>query len=310
MKSKIALEESLLGGRFYPIGAVASLTGVSPITLRAWERRYGLIQPHRKRSGHRLFTREDIDLILRVVALLGDGMRIGQVRDQLLAEARERDGAHQPSVWDTYRNEMIASIVCFDEHRLETIYGNALSLHPVETVTRELLTPLLVELGNRWRSGSGSIAEEHFFAFFLRNTLGARFHHRQRDSSGRRILAACLPGEHHEIGLLLFGLAAHQAGLQLIVLGADMPLRELAGTAATSHCEAIVLSGALEPEIFIIENQLVDLINETHLPIFIGGAVSIDCCDAIERAGAVPLGSDIGQGLKRVVDALESKSYE
>jgi DNA-binding transcriptional MerR regulator len=309
MNPKTAIKDPL-EGRLYPIGTVSSLTGVPPITLRAWERRHGLVQPHRKRSGHRLFTREDIDLILRVVVLIEDGMRIGQVREQLLAEDRRRDEAHGSTVWATYRKEMIAAIAHFDEHRLESTYGNALSLHPVETVTHELLAPLLVELGDRWQSGSGSVAEEHFFAFYLRNTLGARFHHRHRENPGRRILAACLPGEHHEIGLLLFGLSAHQAGLQLIFLGPNTPLGELAGAAAISHCEAIVLSGAIEPEPSVIGNQLVDLRNETDLPIFIGGAVSIDCCDAIERAGATVLGSNITQGLKRLIDALESKSQE
>ena len=60
-------------------------------------------------------------------------------------------------------------------------------------VTRKLLTPLLVELGLRWESRKGSIAEEHFFAFYLRNKLGARFHHRARNGDGPQILIAGLP---------------------------------------------------------------------------------------------------------------------
>jgi DNA-binding transcriptional MerR regulator len=307
MNAGIATNEPL-EGYLYPIGTVSSLTGVPPITLRAWERRYGLIQPHRKPSGHRLFTREDIDLIHRVVAFLEDGMRIGQVRERLLAESQNQDITAAPTVWDSYRSEMIAAIVQFDEQRLESTYGSALSLHPVDTVTRQLLTPLLIDLGERWQSGAGSIAEEHFFAFYLRNTLGARFHHRQRDNSGRRILAACMPGEHHEIGLLLFGLAAHQAGLQLVLLGADTPLQELAATASIANCEAIVLSGAIVPETSVIEEQLASLTKETELPVFIGGLTSVDCCEAIEHVGAVALGSDIGQGLKRLTDTLESRS--
>ncbi len=294
------------GRRRYPIGTVASLTGVSPITLRAWERRYGLVHPLRKPSGHRLYSREDIDLIHRVVALLEGGMRIGQVKDELIAETPEEEQGEASTVWDSYRNEMIAAIVRFDERRLETAYGNALALHPVETVTRELLTPLLVELGERWQSGAGNIAEEHFFAFYLRNTLGARFHHRQRDTTGRKILAACLPGEHHEIGLLLFGLAAHQAGFRLVLLGADMPLSDIPLAAAKSDCEAIVLSGSIKPEATVIEADLPRLVNETNLPVLIGGLTSVNNHDAISRAGAIPLGSDINQGLRHLMDILRT----
>ena len=63
----------------FPIRTVSELTGVNAITLRAWETRYGLIDPIRKPSGHRLYTQEHIDLINRVVGLLDRGMRIGQI---------------------------------------------------------------------------------------------------------------------------------------------------------------------------------------------------------------------------------------
>jgi DNA-binding transcriptional MerR regulator len=296
------------GRRRYPIGTVSSLTGVPPITLRAWERRHGLIHPLRKPSGHRLYSRQDIDLIHRVVALLEGGMRIGQVKEELIAETPLEEEAKPSTVWDSYRNEMIAAIIRFDERRVESAYGNALALHPVESVTRNLLTPLLIELGDRWQVGEGSIAEEHFFAFYLRNTLGARFHHRQRDTTGRKILAACLPGEHHEIGLLLFGLAAHQAGFQLVLLGADMPLSDLALTAATSECEAIVLSGAIEPERSTVEQDLPRLVKDTNLPVLVGGQTAVDSHAAIIKAGAIPLGSDIDQGLRRLIEALHTES--
>ena len=296
--------------RLYPIGTVSNLTGVPAITLRAWERRYGLVSPVRKPSGHRLYTREDIDLIHRVVALLDDGMRIGQVGQKLLQETREQEVTNTSTVWDRYRKEMISAIVQFDEQRLESTYGNALSLHPVGTVTRELLIPLLVVLGERWRSGTDRVAEEHFFTFYLRYTLGARFHHRQRDNIGRRILVACFSGDHHEVGLLLFGLAAHQAGWQPVLLGADMPLDDLSSTADRAHCEAIVLSGVIAPATIVIEEDLARLTDGTDLPVFVGGLASVDACDAIERAGAVALGSDIDQGLERLTDILESKANE
>ena len=110
--------------------------------------------------------------------------------------------------------------------------------------------------------------------------------------------------------MLLFGLAAHQAGWQLVLLGADMPLDDLSSTADKAHCEAIVLSGAIEPERIVIERDLARLTDETELPVFVGGFASVDFCNAIERAGAVALGSDIDQGLERLAEILESKANE
>src|SRR5210317_1928382 len=183
-KTDAVLDEQPHG--LFPIRTVSELTGVNAITLRAWETRYGLIEPIRKSSGHRLYTQEHIDLINRVVGLLDRGMRIGQVSAELLAEPSEENepGEREPDHWKRYINGMIAAIICFDEDAMERIYGEALSHYPVWIVTEKLLTPLLRELGERWYSGRGSVAEEHFFAFYLRNKLGALFHHRSRNQVG------------------------------------------------------------------------------------------------------------------------------
>ena len=127
------------------------------------------------------------------------------------------------------------------------MYSQALSLYPIETVTDDLLLPVLQELGRRWKSGEGSIAEEHFFSVYVRNKLGARFHHRTRTRTGPRILAACLPDEQHELGLLIFSLAAHERGLRIVMLAAQTPLEELALAARRARCNAIVLSSTLTP---------------------------------------------------------------
>lgn len=292
--------------KLYTIGTVSKLTGVGAITLRAWERRYGLITPVRKESGHRLYTRRHIDQINRITALTQQGLRISQVTPEMLeSELQEGDGSEAGNdVWKDYLNSMVAAIVSFDEDRLEEIYNGALSLYPIGVVTEKLLTPLLIELGLRWVSNEGNIAEEHFFAFYLRNKLGARYHHRTRGNTGPRILLAGMSGEHHEIGLLLFSLAAHDAGYRVIPLGANMPLDELAQVAKKKNCAAIILSGAIEPKKSILDNDLPELVRVLGIPVMVGGLTSVYCCDAITRAGAEALGRDIGHGLQRMAELL------
>lgn len=294
------------GEKLYTIGTVSKLTGVGAITLRAWERRYGLIKPVRKESGHRLYTRAHIDQINRITALTQQGMRISQVQPEMLesslqsGEGESADTNH----WQEYLNSMVAAVVSFDEDRLEEIYNEALSLYSIGVVTEKLLTPLLIELGLRWESGDGSIAEEHFFAFYLRNKLGARYHHRSRVKSGARILVAGMPGEHHEMGLLLFALAAHESGYRVISLGANMPLPELARVAKKKNCSAIVLSGMLEPSRATLTVDLPDLVKEAGIPVMVGGLSSVYSCDAINKAGAEALGRDLEHGLQRVAEVL------
>ena len=291
--------------KLYTIGTVSKLTGVGAITLRAWERRYNLITPVRKESGHRLYTRRHIDQINRITALTQEGMRISQITPEMLESDVQGEGDANDA-WTDYLNSMMAAIIGFDEDRLEEIYNGALSLYPIGMVTRKLLTPLLVELGLRWEAGEGSVAEEHFFAFYLRNKLGARYHHRSRGNHGASLLLAGVPGEHHEIGLLLFALAAHERGYRVIPLGANMPLSELAAVARMKQCSAIALSGAIGPGRDVLEKALPDLVRSAGVPVMVGGLASVHACDAIVRAGAETLGRDIDHGLKRIDEILSS----
>lgn len=296
----------------YPIGTVSELTGVNAITLRAWERRYGLFEPVRKTSGHRLYTQQHIDQINRIVSLLDRGMRIGQVRAHLDAEqARAADGTGTvQALWNRYLERMIAGVVQFDEAALEETYGEALAIYPVKTVTEELLTPLLMELGRRWEDGEGTVAEEHFFGCYLRSKLGARFHHRVRAQDGPKLLLACLPGDRHETGLLLFALAANDAGYQTIVLGADMPLDELPAAARKTRCAAIVLSGLVAPDSATLKGDLSACVRKCNVPVFIGGRASVEACDALKHAGTEPLGTDVETGLARMAEILNDATRE
>lgn len=294
----------------YPIRTVSTLTGVNPVTLRAWERRYGLIKPKRTAKGHRLYTREDIELINQVVTLLDRGLSISQVRTALRSRKQPEGLAPKDAEpWRRYRERIIAAVTRFDEDAIEETYNNALSLYPVDIVTRRLLLPLLKELGDRWESAEGSVAEEHFLGVYLRNKLGARFHHRSRNTSGPKLLLACMAGEQHEIGLLLFALSAHDRGYRLVLLGPNMPLAELSLAAKRSASDAIALSGSIEPAPEVL-NELAALVEVTGLPVFVGGATSIRHRDALINAGAIPLGQDIQQGLRRLGESIKESKHD
>jgi cobalamin-dependent methionine synthase I len=117
-------------------------------------------------------------------------------------------------------------------------------------------------------------------------------------------LLAGLPGEHHDIGLLLFALAAIEVGYRVLPFGPDMPLEHLAKIARSKHCTAIVLSGAVEPPGEVLNDDLPGLVTATSLPVFVGGLSSVYGCDAITKAGAEPLGQDIDHGLQRLKEVL------
>lgn len=296
---------------YFPMRTVSAITGVNPVTLRAWERRYGLIMPTRTPKGHRIYSQNDIELINRIVNLLDRGISIGQASHSLGKNVSKTAANREPqdSPWLLYQERAIDAVVRFDEIHLDTIYNQALALYPIDIVTERMLVPVLITLGKRWENTEGSIAEEHFFGAFMRNKLGARFHHRQKKTSGKKLLVCCLPGEHHEIGVMLFSLAAHDHGYRIVYLGPNMPLQELATTARRAGCDAIVLSGSITPQDTLLKRELPGLVNKADCPVFMGGTSSVRCSAAIEQAGAMPLGSDIRTSMKRIEQGFEDKSH-
>lgn len=284
----------------YPIRTVCALTGLNPITLRAWERRYGFIKPTRTPGGQRMYTQEHVDKINRALAMLERGASIGSAARALRGTA----ATDATDVWTALRTQIISAIVRFDEQALDSIYESALALQPIEAVTRKLLVPVLEELGRRWESEEGRVAEEHFFTTYTRNKLGARLHHRRRTATRFRLLCACAPGEQHELGLLLFALAAHDNNLSCVLLGADMPMSELAAAGARAACDGIAISMSTDPHGEWLHQELPQLVARAGKPVFVGGRASAAHGDAISRARAVAIGADISRALRRIVAVL------
>ena len=294
----ILMETRLDNDRLYPIGTVSERTGVNSVTLRAWERRYGLVQPRRTASGRRLYSEADVRLIEHVLEQLDSGLPISSVARQLSHGLEE---SSLVDIWQEYRRTMIEAIKRFDEPTLDSIYNEAMSLYPVDIVTARLIVPLLEELGQRWSSAvEGGIAEEHFFSVFMRNKFGARLHHSNAHNNGPVIIAACLPGEHHEFGLLLFALSALARGYRLILLGPDMPLHELPLVLARTRADGLVLSGSSTANCRELSMQIYGLIRSVNVPVFIGGEVAEKCREVIEEPGGIAVGADLASGVQLI----------
>ena len=158
----------------------------------------------------------------------------------------------------------------FDEPQLNAVYNEALSLYPLDVVNERLVIPTLRALGEQWSERPAGIAEEHFFSSFLRNKLGARFHHLSMNSAGPKLVAACMPGERHELGLLMFCLAATQHGYRAVMLGPSVPTPAMPPAIQAVDGQALVLSTSVAPNAQTLRD-LTKLVLDVQVPVFVGG---------------------------------------
>jgi len=229
----------------FPIREVARLTGVNPVTLRAWERRYGLIQPTRTDSGHRLYSQVDIESVRSILAWIERGVAVSKV-GKILAKSSTIKSASSPgyeevsaSEWGEWQAQLRRAISAFDELRLDRLYGQIFSSYPLPVVFQEILMPLWQELLLR-QDEYGQTSEWLFLDTFLRARTLQRLQV-LRAQVEERVLLAALPGHCRELELLVAGLLLSSADTAVSVLGLGQPLEELTLICEKMQPQALVL---------------------------------------------------------------------
>jgi methanogenic corrinoid protein MtbC1 len=165
---------------------------------------------------------------------------------------------------DALQAELRRALDGFDDARAQAALDVLVSMLSFDTVARAVILPFLRDLGDRWERGEASVAQEHFASVVLRGRLLALARGWDRGGGPRAVLA-CAPGEQHELGLIVFGLALREHGWRITYLGADTPLDTLA-EAVRELSPAAVVVVSMEPAILDTRGrQLAELTRHTRL---------------------------------------------
>lgn len=229
----------------FPIREVARLTGVNPVTLRAWERRYGLIQPVRTDSGHRLYSSMDVETVRSVLAWIERGVPVSKV-GRILARHGASETSSAPiyesatsGEWAQWQSRLLEAVQAYDEAELDRVYGQVFSSYPLSVIFQDIIMPLWQRLLLRYgRPGYGS--EWLFFDTFLRGRVLQRLHN-LRDQPGGRLLLVALPGRCRELELLVTGLLLNPIDAAVHVLGIGQALEELPQVCSKMRPLAVVV---------------------------------------------------------------------
>ncbi len=194
------------------------MTGVNPVTLRAWQRRYGLVNPERTAKGHRLYSAQDVERIRQILRWLEQGVSIGQVGSLLATPQAE------VSTGDDWRRAVAAlhsAAVDINIGRLDSLLDEYCALYPSELLLRHVLEPWLQELASLQRPDRQSLQQ------IVHCWLASRLAQKTRIQSGPWVALGSL-GEASPLtlGLLNFELQGLECRGRLLgsVAPTELPL--------------------------------------------------------------------------------------
>jgi DNA-binding transcriptional MerR regulator len=274
------------GDKLLRIGELSRRVGVPVESLRAWERRYGLLAPSRTQGGFRLYGEADVARVLAMRANLDRGMSAAEAARLALAEEMAVATEFPAPVVDA--RELGAALDRFDEAGAQQALDRLLTTVTLDIVLRDVLMPYLHELGTRWERGEASVAQEHFASNLVRGRLMALARSWDR-GGGPRALLACAEGELHDLPLVGFGLALREHGWRISYLGADTPVASVVETTRALTPDAVVISGTTSGAFDAIATRLREI--ALHAPLYVAGAAADP--QVARRAHATHLSGDV-----------------
>jgi DNA-binding transcriptional MerR regulator/methylmalonyl-CoA mutase cobalamin-binding subunit len=303
----------------YKIGAVSRLTGLSADVVRVWERRYQAITPQRSDGGSRLYSDAEIARLRKLRQAVEFGHAISQIAKLPDAELENLTGKHKAAQqsagetgqwnpgnpYDVTRERFLEAIARMEVVVADELIYRAATLYPPRVMVKNIVAPLLEEIGERWAHRDFGVAEEHVATNLIRNLISSMFR-LYSPSDGNRaadaIVLATPAGERHEFGILIGALIAAMHGWRVIYLGADLPAAEIVRTVKLTKARVLALS-VLTPENLETGRELKAIADHIpqHARVWIGGEDAPNHRALIEQANWILVRDfeDLDDRLKR-----------
>ena len=286
----------------YTIKQAALRSGVNVALLRAWERRYGIVEPTRTESGYRLYDDDAIERLRAMRALVDAGWSARQAAERVASgdlgdlEELADGGAVDPGTIDTTA-DFVHAAAQIDVAGIERALDDVFAAGSFERVVEDRLYPALHALGDAWAAGEVDVAGEHAASAAAVRRLGIAFEAAGRGpfTGSAPMLVGLPPGTRHEVAALAFATAARRAGLAVVYLGADVPVDSWVAAVDRTAARAVALGVVIERDVAAADD-VVRALREAHpdLVIGVGGA----------RSGSVE-GSDILRLPDPLIQAVE-----
>lgn len=292
------------------IGDLSVACGISPHTLRVWERRYGRPAARRLPSGHRRYASSDVAWLRQVHELIAYGHRPGglltlpaeEIGALTRRERGQRQGDPRIASWlEDFRNSGPVLL----RRRVASVLQE---LGPERAVAQGIAS-FVEQVGLQWQEGQLSIAEEHAITEVLEDLLRAE---RQTWEGGLPparpdLVLAAASGERHGLGLQMAALVATAAGARTLLLGVDLPIGEIALAAARHEARAAGLSVSLAHSGSEAGRQVQELrdLLPAGVELLVGGLGARAACRGVPSATVVARLEELGAWARAGAEARQ-----
>lgn len=271
----------------YTIKQAALRSGVNVALLRAWERRYGIVEPMRTDAGYRLYDEAAIDRLRAMRTLVDAGWSPRQAAERVATASPDEVGAIAPSEPERSRSEssfastvesFIEGAARIEPTMIERALDDMFAGGSFERIVEDRLFPALHALGDAWLTGTVDVAGEHAASAAVSRRLSMAFEAAGSPSgSARPILVGLPPGARHELAALAFATAARRAGLPVVYLGADVPVESWIAAVKQTDARAIAFGVVIDRDVASAD-EVVQGIRAAHpeLVIAVGGREAAD----------------------------------
>jgi len=281
----------------HPIQVAANRSGLTQDVLRAWEKRYAVVEPGRSDGRQRLYSDDDIER-LRLLRLVVDaGRRISDVADLDTAELARiavEDRVESATTRSLPVVDPVALVDCMDAIerldavRLEEVLHRQLLATGSMNLIEGLVAPLMVEVGRRWHEGQLGAAHEHMATGVLRGLVSRVLADAQPREPKGVLVVATTEGQAHEVGGLMAAAVAAQDGWRVVYLGSQLPSSDIVAAAKQVNADALALSWAYANEraddLLRIREVLAGI--PARVVRLVGGAVAVERRTTLAEFGA------------------------
>lgn len=219
--------------QFYTIKELESLSGVKAHTIRIWEKRYELVQPHRTDTNLRRYDTDQLKKILNVALLLRNGHKVSKVAEYSPEDLKKAIGSlNDENKFDLgIQNQiqlLINAMISYDEVAFEKVFSTSILRYGLTDTFVKVLYPFMNQVGMMWCTDDVDPCQEHFVSNQVRQKLFCAIDGIIPEIKTEETWLLFLPDdEYHELGLLMSYFLIRSTGKRVIYLGQNVPVNDL-----------------------------------------------------------------------------------